>query len=193
MGPRVVRTPVIRPPATSKPVTSQSWMMSTPSLSAPRAYAPRDAIVARDPAAALVRGAEDRVADVRRHVDDRADLADLGRRQPLGVDAVDVVRRDAPPALRGRRPGEWARLTTPRWLSRTSKSSSASRRLPELEGELVDAGARVPEVVGADDRGVAAHVPEAEDARAPGPRRPSCRGSSRGSRRSPDRGRRRRR
>ena len=35
---------------------------------------------------------------------------------------------------------------------------------PELERELVDPGARVPEVVGPDDRGVAAHVAEAKEA-----------------------------
>ena len=35
---------------------------------------------------------------------------------------------------------------------------------PELQRELVDPGARVPEVVAPDDRGVAAHVPEAQPA-----------------------------
>src|SRR5262249_44704076 len=48
--------------------------------------APGDVLVPGDPAARLERRAEHRVADVRRDVDDRADLRDDFRLEPFAVD-----------------------------------------------------------------------------------------------------------
>ena len=58
----------------------------------------------------------------------------------------------------------WARCMTPRWLNMTLKFSSCDRPSQSLTAWLVDACALVPEVVGADDRGVAAGVAAAEPA-----------------------------
>ena len=55
-------------------------------------------------------------------------------------------------------PRVWARFMTPRWLNRKSYSSSSGQDLPQLQRVLVDGRALVPEVVGADDGGVAGHV-----------------------------------
>ena len=61
--------------------------------------APRDVVVLGDPAARLVRRAEDRVADVGRDVDDRAEALDVLGREPFGVDAVESIGVDAAHAL----------------------------------------------------------------------------------------------
>src|SRR6185312_2231954 len=61
--------------------------------------APGDVVVLGDPRARLVGRAQHRVADVLGGVDDRADLLDLVGRQPLGVDAVEVVGLDPPHAV----------------------------------------------------------------------------------------------
>src|SRR5215469_3487805 len=51
-----------------------------------------------------------------------------------------------------------ARFSTPRWLNRMSQVELRRQLLPELHGVLVDRGALVPEVVGADDGRVARHI-----------------------------------
>ena len=118
--PRDVRTPVTRPPSMSMPVTSAPSIRSTPRSSAARAYAPRDVVVLGDPAARLVGRAEDRVADVRRHVDDRAEALDVVGRQPFGVDAVEAIGVDPPLALAHVAAGCGRGSCTPRWLKRRS-------------------------------------------------------------------------
>ena len=163
IGPREVCTPVTRPPSTSIPVTAQSWMMSTPSASARARVAPGDVVVLGDPAARLVGRAEHRVAHVRRRLDDRADLLDAGRVEPLRVDAVEPVRLDPPHALAD--VVEVVREVEHAALGEEDVVAELLRQpLPELERVLVDRRALVPEVVGADDRRVAAHVAAADPA-----------------------------
>src|SRR5699024_1958889 len=55
---------------------------------------PRDVIVLGDAGPRLEGRSHDRVAQVVADVDDRADLLDLGRVEPFGVDAVECVRVD---------------------------------------------------------------------------------------------------
>ena len=124
---------------------------------------PRHVVVLGDPAARLIRRPEDRIADVGRDVDDRAQLADLLGREPFGVDPVEPVGVDAPLAL--------ADVT--QVVRQVHHAALAEQQvvvellgetLPELQPVLVDGGALVPQVVRADDRGVAGHVPAGQPA-----------------------------
>ncbi len=53
-----------------------------------------DGVVAGDPAAALERRPYHGIADLRRQVDDRADVGDVGRLEPLAVDPPQAVGED---------------------------------------------------------------------------------------------------
>ena len=125
--------------------------------------APGDVLVAGDPAARLVGRAEHRVAHVGRDVEDRAELADRVRLEPLGVDAVEPVRAHAPHAvadvLQRVRQVEHAALAEEQVVVELRLEP-----LPQLQRVLVDRGALVPEVVRADDRRVARDVPAGEPA-----------------------------
>ncbi len=118
--------------------------------------APRHVVVLGDAGARLVGGAQDRIAHVRRDVDDRADFLDAVRVEPLRVHAVEAVRLDVAHAVADvlEAVGEVQHTT----LGEEDRESSPSESLPQLERVLVDAGALVPQVVGADDGGVAGHA-----------------------------------
>jgi hypothetical protein len=134
-------------------------------------------VVLGDAAARLVGRPEHGVAHVGRGVDDRADLPHAVGVQPHGVDAVEPVRLDAAVALP--HVAEVVREVEDAALAEQDVVVELLRQpLPELERVLVDRRALVPQVVGADDRRVAAHVAAAQpaalqhrDVRHPVPRR----------------------
>ncbi len=110
-----------------------------------------------DPGPGLEGAAEHRIAGAGREVEDGADLGDLVRLQPLGVHSVEPVGVDAahalPDVLEGVREVEDAALAEQEVVVQLLRQA-----LPQLQGVLVDRRALVPQVVGADDRGVAGHV-----------------------------------
>jgi hypothetical protein len=114
-------------------------------------------VVPGDARARLERRPEHRIAHVGRHVEDRTDLGDLVGLEPLCVDAVELVRVHPPgrlaDVLRGVRQVEHAALAEEEVVVQL-----AGQLFPLLERELVDRRARVPQVVGPDDGGVAGHV-----------------------------------
>ncbi len=124
---------------------------------------PGDRIVPRDAGAPLQRRAEDRIARVGRRVDDRHHRLHLRRGEHLAVDAVQPVGVDAP-------------LDVAHVLQRVSEVQHAAlaehhvevevlgEPLPELHRLLVQVRRLVPQVVGADDRRVAARVAAADPA-----------------------------
>ena len=124
---------------------------------------PRDLVVARDPTPALQRRAHDRIPDVGGDVHDRAEGPDLLGRQPFGVDAVEPVRLDASDARAD--VAEVVREVEDAALRELEIGAQVLLEpLPELQRVLVDRGRLVPEVVRADDRGVARHVAAGEPA-----------------------------
>ena len=124
---------------------------------------PRDVVVARDAAPALQRRTEDRIPDLGRDVDDRQEGLQLGGLEPFRVDVVGVVRGDAPLQLAD--VVEAVREVDDAALAQHHvEVELVLERLPELQAELVDRRALVPQVVRAHDRRVAAHVPAAEPA-----------------------------
>ena len=125
--------------------------------------APRDVVVLGDAAARLVGRAEDRVAHVGRHVDDRAQALDVLGLEPLGVDAVEPVRVDPPHAL----------ADVVQVVGQVDDTALAEQQVvvellgqpfPELQRVLVDRRRLVPQVVRADHRRVAGDVPAGEPA-----------------------------
>ena len=133
-----------------------------PRIRRPR-VAPGDRIVARVAAASLQRAAQDRVARLRRGVEDRAERLDLRGRQQLGVHRVQPVGVDAPGRL----------LQVVDVVDQVQHAPLAEHQvvvellreaLPELQRMLVEGGAFVPQVVGADHGGVAPGVAAAEPA-----------------------------
>ena len=125
--------------------------------------APRDVVVLGDAAPRLVGRAEDRVADIRRHVDDRIQALDVLGPKPLGVDAVQPVRVDPPHAL----------ADVVQVVGQVDDAALAEQQvvvellgqpLPELQRVLVDRRRLVPQVVGADHRRVAGDVAAREPA-----------------------------
>ena len=161
--PREVWTPVTRPPSMSM----RGHLGALDEVDAERVrgprVAPRDVVVLGDAATRLPRRAEDRVADVVRHVHDRAEALDVGRAQPLGVDAVEPVRVDPPLAF-----AHVAQVVGEVHHAALAEEQVVvellGQRLPELERVLVDGRALVPQVVAADDRGVAGDVPAGQPA-----------------------------
>ncbi len=119
--------------------------------------APRHRVVARRAAAALQGRAQHRIAQVGRDVQRRAEGLGLLRAQPLVVDAVETVRVDV--ALEALDVVGVVREHhhAPRRVHDVVVQL-ARQGLPELERVLVDRRALVVEIVGPDDRGVAAGV-----------------------------------
>ena len=121
--------------------------------------APGHGIVPRHPATALQRGTEHGITRV--EVDEGNPLLHLGRRQHLGVDAVQPIRRDAP-------------LDVTHVLQRVPQVHDAAlaehhvvvqrlrQPLPQLHRLLVEVGRLGPEVVGAHDGRVAGRVAAAQ-------------------------------
>lgn len=118
---------------------------------------PGHVVVLGDAAAPLQGGAGDRVPHAGVGVDDRAELPDLVRVEPLGVHAVEPVGVDPPPALplvvRVVRQVQHAALA-----EQDVVVQLLGQALPQPQRVLVDRRALVPQVVGPDDRGVAGHV-----------------------------------
>ena len=162
--PRVVSTPATRPPSPrTNPVTSQCSTMSTPWRSAPRANAHATLSCRAMPPRRCSVAAEHRVARVGRDVHDRAELLDLRRVEPLGVDAVQPVRVHPP----HRRPDVAQVVREVQDAALAELDVEVERLLepfPELQRVLVDRRALVPEVVRADHGGVAGHVAAAQPA-----------------------------
>ena len=125
--------------------------------------APGDGVMARVAAPPLQGAAHDRVARVRRGVEDRAEGLDLFHGQELGVDRVEPVGVDPPGRL----------LQVVDVVDQVQHAALAEHQvvvellrqpLPELQRMLVERGALVPQIVGADHRGVAPGVAAAEPA-----------------------------
>ena len=124
---------------------------------------PGDRVVAGRAAAPLQRRAHDRIARVFRDVERRAEFLRLLGRQELVVDAVQPVGVDVA-------------LQHLEVVHIVRQHHDAARRIhdvvvqilgepvPQLQRVVVDAGALVIEVVGADDGGVAAGIAAAEPA-----------------------------
>ena len=125
--------------------------------------APGDRVVARVAAPPLQGAAHDRVARLHRGVEDRAERLDLFGREQLGIDRVEPVGVDPPGRL----------LQVVDVVDQVEHAALAEHQvvvqllretLPELQRMLVERGALVPQVVGADHRGVAPGVAAAEPA-----------------------------
>ena len=119
--------------------------------------APGDGVMPRDGAGRMVERAEDGIADVLRHVHDRADAADLGGIDHLRIDAQMLVDLGAPArgAHRriGMRQGEVAALGI------HDVDVELDRQAAEqLDRFLVEGDAFRRQVIGADDGGVARRV-----------------------------------
>ena len=124
---------------------------------------PGHVVVLGDARARLVGRPHHRVADVVPDVDDRAQLLDLLRADPLRVDAVELVRVD--PAHRLADVPQGVRQVHHAALGEQEVVLQLlGQDLPELQGVLVHRRGLVPQVVGADDRGVAGHVPAGQPA-----------------------------
>ena len=125
--------------------------------------APGDRVVPRCAAAPLQRRADDRIADVARDVEDRAEGLGLLRRQPFVIDAGQAIGVHV----------AFAHLNVMRIVR---QHEHAARRihhvvvellgqaLPQLQRVLVERSRFLPEVVRADDRGVAPGIAAAEPA-----------------------------
>ena len=163
IGPRDVRTPVTRPAVDVDGGHLGALDQVDAEVVGRARVAPRDVVVLGDPAARLVGRAEDRVAHVGRDIDDRAQALDVLGREPFRVDAVESVGVDAAGAL-----ADVAQVVgqvhDPALAEEQVVVELLREALPELEGMLVDRGALVPQVVAADDRGVAGHVPAGQPA-----------------------------
>ncbi len=117
----------------------------------------------RHSASPLQRGARHRIADVAGDIEDRAEGLGLLRRQPFVVDAGQAVGVHVP-------------LSDLHVMRIVRQHHHAARRihdivvellrqaLPQLQRVIVERGRFLPEVIGADDRGVASGVAAAEPA-----------------------------
>ena len=132
-------------------------MTSTPAGVRAAGEPPRHRVVARDPAAALERCAQHRVAHVRRGVEDGHHRLDPRRGEHLGVDAVQPDRVDPPRELA--QVVEVVREVEHSALAQHDvEVELPAEPLVELQGVLVQMGALVQKVVRPDDGGVAAGV-----------------------------------
>ena len=122
---------------------------------------PRHRIVAGDAAAPLQGRAEHRIAGVRRAVDDRAERLDLLHVQHLRVDAVEADGVDPPLQLAKIVEG-MGEIEHPALAEHDVEVDVAGEPLEQPQRFLVEVGALVPQVVGADDGGVAPGVAAAE-------------------------------
>ena len=123
--------------------------------------APGDGIVACIAAPPLQGAAHDRVARPGRGVEDRAERLDLLRRKELGIHSIEPVGVDPPRRL----------LQIVDVVDQVQHAPLAEHQVvvqllrqpfPQLERMLVEGRALVPQVVGADHRGVAPGVAAAE-------------------------------
>ena len=125
--------------------------------------APGDRIVARDAAAPLQGGADHGIAHVRRYVERRTERLGLLRAQPLIVDAVQSVGVDM--ALEALHVVHVVRQHHHPALGEHDVVVELVRQaFPQPHGVLVDCGALLVEVVGADDRGIAPGIAAADPA-----------------------------
>src|ERR1700674_208378 len=124
---------------------------------------PGNVIVLGDPPPPLQRPADDGVAHIRRGVDDWAKRFDLLRSEPLGIDPVEPIGVDAP--------HRFAAVADA--VHQADDAALAEEdvviellpeRFPQLERVLVDGGALVPEVVGADHGRIPGHVAASQPA-----------------------------
>src|SRR4051812_23351224 len=173
--PRVVSTPTTRSPSLTKPVTSQCWMTSTPMASQARAKAHATwsclAIPARGwnvPPSTGYRtsgevlriGQTFATSSVSSHsASTPLSRLALTRRaragaQPLGVPAVERVGV-APPVRLTHVLQRVRQVEHPALAEEEVVVQLLGQLLPQLQRELVDPGALVPQVVGPDDGGVA--------------------------------------
>ncbi len=125
--------------------------------------APGDGVMPRHAAAALQGRAEDRVADVGRDVQDRAEVLRLFGRQPFIVDAGQAVGMNVP-------------LEHLHVVDVMGQHHAAPRRihdvvvqhlrqvLPQVQGVIIERLALFPKIVRADDRGVAPGIAAADPA-----------------------------
>ena len=162
MKPRVVSTPVTPCVPRRIPVTSQCSMISTPASEAPRAYPHATASwrtvpprgcrnppsTGKRPLSRSTRGT--RVFTVSR----------LNGSASTPCSRIMFARR----VKRSRCASVWNRLSVPRWLTIALKLSSLLEPFPQLQREFVEPDVVGLEVVGADDRGVAPDVAEADRA-----------------------------
>src|SRR6202035_1628033 len=118
---------------------------------------PGDVIVLRDAAPSLQRPADDGVAHIQRGVDDRAKRFDLIDGEPLGIDPVEPIGVDAPHRFAA--VAEAVHQAEDAALAEEDVVIELlPERFPQLERVLVDGGALVPEVVGADHGRIPGHV-----------------------------------
>jgi hypothetical protein len=132
-----------------------------PGLIGATGESPCDVVVLGDARPWLIGRAKNRIANVVGDVDDRAELLDFVRIDPLGVDAVELVGLDAPHALTDvlQAVGEVEHTAL---LEQDRVVEVVLEAFPQLERMLVDARALVPQVVGPDQGGVAGHVAAGE-------------------------------
>src|SRR5947207_9459010 len=118
---------------------------------------PGDVVVLGDATPSLQRAADHGVAHIRRDVDDRAEGFDLSRREPFSVDPAQPVRVDPPhpfpPVALAVHQAEHAALA-----EQNVVIELLGKVFPELQRVFVDRRALIPEVVRANDGGVAGHV-----------------------------------
>ena len=119
--------------------------------------------MSRDAASALQRGAEHRVANIRRGIDNRHHLLDLRRREYFRVNSVQPNRvhpsRQLAQVLKVVREIEDAPLA-----QHDVEVELPAEALVELQRVIVEMRALVPEIVRANDRGVASGVAAAQPA-----------------------------
>ena len=125
--------------------------------------APRHRIMPRRPAAPLQRGPQNRIADIRPHIQNRTKGLRLFGRQPFIVDPAQPIGMDMP----------FGRLHI---MQRMGQHHHTARRihhiviellrkpLPELHRMFVKFLAFFPEIIGADDGGVAPRIAPAQPA-----------------------------
>src|SRR5438067_469471 len=118
---------------------------------------PGDIVMLGDSAAALQRATQNGVTHVGRGIHDRAEGLNLLRRQPLGIDAAQAVGIDAPPTF-AHVAEAMDEIEDATLAEEDVVVELLGQSFPELQRMLIDRGALIPEVVGADDSGVASHV-----------------------------------
>ena len=124
---------------------------------------PRHRVVPGDPAAALQRSAEYRIAGSRRAVHERHQFPNLGRGEHFGIDAVQAVGVH-PASDLAHVVQVVAQVEHPARTEHDVEVEFPAQTLPELERELVEARRLVAQVVGPHDGGVSTRVATAEPA-----------------------------
>src|SRR3984957_19078524 len=168
IAPWLVSTPETAPEASRRiAFASPFWMMSTARVDAARRrcarITPGDRVVPRRAAAPLQRCPHDWIADVARDVEDRTEGLGLFGREPFVVNpaqaigvhvafshlhVMGVVRQHHHPA----------------WRIHDVLIELPRQALPQLQRVFIERCRFLPEVIGADDRGVAPGIAAAEPA-----------------------------